>query len=143
MAKLSIRCLLKTSRWIIVSPFPPRFLNRDASFFDVALCLYALWPRRFRAATIFRRLRRVCAARLALSLPRRLDYRVSSSFALSEARRIFDRYLSLVYCVNVVKRIRMLCVTVLSLIGITVFGHAEKSKSQSYIHIYDYTTLQF
>ena len=38
MAKLSIRCLYKiclTSRWIIVSPFPPRFLNRDASFFDL------------------------------------------------------------------------------------------------------------
>ena len=35
MAKLSIRCLYKRyhlpSRWIIVSPFPPRFLNRDAS----------------------------------------------------------------------------------------------------------------
>ena len=37
-----------------------------------------------------------CAALLALSLPRRLDNRVFSSSALSEARRIFLRYLSLV-----------------------------------------------
>ena len=37
-----------------------------------------------------------CAARLALSLPRRLDNRVSSSSALSESRRLFLRSLSLV-----------------------------------------------
>ena len=36
-----IICL--TSRWIMVCPFPPRFLNRVASFFD--LWLYVLWPR--------------------------------------------------------------------------------------------------
>ena len=70
--------------------FPPRFKKRDASFFD----LYALWasavsePRRFFVAC------EDCAVRLALSLPRRLDNRVSSSSALSEARRIFLRYLS-------------------------------------------------
>ena len=38
-----------------------------------------------------------CAARLALSLPRRLDNRLSSCSALSEARRIFLRYLSPVH----------------------------------------------
>ena len=48
------------------------------------------------------------AARLALSLPRRLDNRVSSSSTLSEARHIFLRYLSPVHCINVVKRTRML-----------------------------------
>ena len=40
------RCHLP-SRWIIVSPFPTCFLNRDASFFD--LCLYALWPWQFQS----------------------------------------------------------------------------------------------
>ena len=44
-----IICL--TSRWIIVSPFPPRFLNGDASFFD--LCLYTLWPRQFQSRDNF------------------------------------------------------------------------------------------
>ena len=32
-------------------PFPSRFLNRDASFFD--LCLYALWPRQFQSRDNF------------------------------------------------------------------------------------------
>ena len=36
-----------TSRWIMVCPFPPRFLNRAASFFD--LWLYVLWPRQFQS----------------------------------------------------------------------------------------------
>ena len=34
-----------------MSPFHPRFLNRDASFFD--LCLYALWPRQFQSRDNF------------------------------------------------------------------------------------------
>ena len=87
-----IICL--TSRWIIVSRFPPRFLNRDAD-----LCLYASAvsePRQFFVAC------EDCAARLALSLSRRLDNRVSSSSALSEARLIFLRSLSLyiIRCCN-------------------------------------------
>ena len=44
-------------------------------------------PRQFSVAC------KDCAARLALSLPRRLDNRVPSSSALSEARRNFLRYL--------------------------------------------------
>ena len=40
-----IICL--TSRWIMLCPFPPRFLNRAASFFD--LWLYVLWPRQFQS----------------------------------------------------------------------------------------------
>ena len=64
-------------------PFPPRFLNQDASFFD--LCLYALWPRQFQSRDNFSSPTKTVLARLALSLPQRLDNRVSSSSALSEA----------------------------------------------------------
>ena len=32
-------------------PFPPRFPNRDASYFY--LCLYALWPRQFQSRDNF------------------------------------------------------------------------------------------
>ena len=81
------RCLYKQydlpSRWIIVSPFPPRFHNRDASYFGLSLRSLASAvseSRQFFAAC------EDCAARLALSLPQRLDNRVSSSSALSEAR---------------------------------------------------------
>ena len=79
-------------------PFPSRFLNRDASFFD--LCLYALWPRQFQSRDNFSSpAKTVRHASLCLyELPRRLDNRVSSSSALSETRRIFLRYLFLVHC---------------------------------------------
>ena len=81
------RCLYKRyhlpSRWIIVSPFPPRFPNRDPSYFDLSLASAVSESRQFFAAC------EDCAARLALSLPQRLDNRVSSSSALSEARLIF------------------------------------------------------
>ena len=87
-------CLYKRyhlqSRWIIVSPFPPRFPNRDPSYFDMSLASAVSESRQFFAAC------EDCAARLALSLHQRLDNRVSSSSALSEARLIFLRYLSLV-----------------------------------------------
>ena len=69
-----------------MSPFPPRFQNRDASYFDLSLRSLASAvseSRQFFAAC------EDCAARLALSLPQRLDNRVSSSSALSEARLIF------------------------------------------------------
>ena len=64
-----------------MSPFPPRFLNRDASFFDLCLYIRSLAsavsePRHFFVAC------EDCAACLALSLPRRLDNRVSSSSGL-------------------------------------------------------------
>ena len=96
------RCLYKRyhlpSRWIIVSPFPP---HRNASYFDLSLRSLASAvseSQHFFAAC------EDCAARLALSLPQRLDNRVSSSSALSEARLIFLRYLSLVQ--NVVKTLQ-------------------------------------
>ena len=93
MAKLSISCLYKRYHllWIIASPFPPRFLNRDASFFD--LCLLLIDASAISESRQFLVACEDCAARFA---PRRLDNRVSSSSALSEARRIFLRYLSLV-----------------------------------------------
>ena len=87
---MAIRCFYKRYHLLNVSldnRFPPRFLNRDASFFD--LCLYALWPRQFQSRDNFSSPAKTVAVRLALSLPRRPDNRVSSSSALSEARRIF------------------------------------------------------
>ena len=66
-------------------PFPPRFLNRDASSLR-SLASAVSEQRQFFVAC------EDCAARLALSLPRRLDNRVSSSSALSEARLIFLLY---------------------------------------------------
>ena len=93
MAKLCISDI--TSRWIIVSPFRQRFLNRDASFFD--LCLYRVDRRSLASGVSEPRQCLVacenCAACLALSLPQHLG--VSSSSALSQARPIFLRYLSL------------------------------------------------
>ena len=77
MAKLSIRCLYKR----YLSQVDRRSLASAVSE-----------PRQFFVAC------EDCAARLALSLPLRLDNRVSSSSALSEARRIFLRYLSLEHC---------------------------------------------
>ena len=55
---------------------------------------------------MFRRLRRLCG--MPRSLPQRLDNRVSSSSALSQARRNFLRYLSLVlvHCINVVRTLQ-------------------------------------
>ena len=72
-----------TSRWIMVCPFPPRFLNRAASFFD--LWLYVLWPRQFQSRHNFSLPAKTVRH---ASLCVRLDNRVSSSSALSEARRI-------------------------------------------------------
>ena len=66
-----------------------RFFPRSLSIRSLASAVSE--PRQFFVAC------EDCAARLALSLPRRLDNRVSSSSALSEARLIFLRYLSLVY----------------------------------------------
>ena len=121
MAKLSIRCLYKRDHLLNVS-LDNRVSISSAlseSRRHLILCLYVFSdlasavsePRQFFVAC------EDCAARLALSLPRRLDNRVSSSSALSEARRIFLRYLSLV-------RIRMLQfyarVVVEYRIGITV-----------------------
>ena len=102
MAKLSIRCLYKRDHLLNVS-LDNRVSALSESRRHLILCLYMFSdlasavsePRQFFVAC------EDCAARLALSLPRRLDNRVSSSPVLSEARRIFLRYLSLV-------RIRML-----------------------------------
>ena len=102
MAKLSIRCLYKRDHLLNVS-LDNRVSALSESRRHLILCLYMFSdlasavsePRQFFVAC------EDCAARLALSLPRRLANRVSSSPVLSEARRIFLRYLSLV-------RIRML-----------------------------------
>ena len=74
-----------------MSPFPPCFLNRDARSLSLrSLASAVSEQRQFFVAC------EDCAARLAQSLHRRLDNRVSSSAALSEARLIFLRYLSIV-----------------------------------------------
>ena len=96
MAKLSIRCLYKRDHLLNVS-LDNRVSALSESRRHLILCLYMFSdlasavsePRQFFVAC------EDCAARLALSLPRRLDNRVSSSPVLSEARRIFLRYLSL------------------------------------------------
>ena len=76
-----------------MSPFPPCFLNRDARSLSLRSLASAISERRqFFVAC------EDCAAHLALSLHRRLDNRVSSSSALSEARLIFLLYLSIVQC---------------------------------------------
>ena len=71
-----------------------------------------------------------CAARLALSLPRCLDNRVSSSSAFSEARLIFLRYLSLVHCTSC--RIQMLRVLLLN----WNYGMCSARYIYTYIYIY-------
>ncbi len=104
MAKLSIRCLYNL---LNVS------LDNRVSFSSAFSESRRLFPRSLSlvdqrslasAVSELRHFFVACEDRLALSLPRRLDSCVSSSSALSEARRIFLRYLSLVHC----KRIRML-----------------------------------
>ena len=112
MAKLSIRSLYKRYHLLNVS------LNNRVSFSSALsesrrlfLRSLSLVNRRFLASAVseprqFFVVCEDCAARLTLSLPQRLDNRVSSSSALSEARRIFLRYLSLVHCTSC--RIRML-----------------------------------
>ena len=86
MAKLSIRCwykryhLLNASRVSIPSALSDATVS---TFSDLASAVSE--PRQFFVAS------EDCAARLALSLPRHLDNRVSSSSTLSEARRIFLR----------------------------------------------------
>ena len=76
------------SRWIIVSPFPPRYLNRDASLFH--LCLYALWPRQFQSDNFSSPAKTVRYASLCIYLGVWIYNRVSSSSALSEARLRYD-----------------------------------------------------
>ena len=113
IAKLSIHCLYKRYHLLNVSldnrvSFSST-LSESRRLFDI--CLYALWPRQFQIRDKFSSAAKtVRYASLCLYILWRLDNRVSSSSALSEARRIFLRYLSLVHCINinVGKRIRIL-----------------------------------
>ena len=61
----------------------------------------SLWPQQFQSRDNFSSPARHDSLYL-YELPRRLDNRVSSSTALSEARRI---YLSLVHCINVYSQV--------------------------------------
>ena len=105
MAKLSIRCLYKRYHLLNVS------LDNRVSFSSALsesrrlfLRSLSLVDRRSLASAVSEQRQffvacEYCAARLALSLPRCLDNRVSSSSAFSEARLIFLRCLSLVLAV--------------------------------------------
>ena len=83
-----------------MSPFPPRFLNRDASFFD--LCLYALWPLQFQSGDNFSSpAKTVRYASLCLyigvwiivsPLPRRFLKRDSSSFDICTVVKMLQFY---------------------------------------------------
>ena len=88
-AKLSIRCLYKRHHLLNVSVdnrvFFSSALSESRRLFLRSLSLV----HRRSAVSGRRQFFLACAARLALFLPRRLDNRVSSSSALSEARRIF------------------------------------------------------
>ena len=102
MAKLSIRCLYKRYHLLNVSldnrvPFSSALSESRCLFVrSLSVCCLASAvsePQQFFVAY------EDYAARLALSLLRCLDDRVSSFSALSEVRHIFLRYLSLVHCI--------------------------------------------